>query len=68
MKQTSLDQIGLIISKVIENNPSLFYFQVNLLRAQLIGDRVLAGKEAVAELYKTSYFGHPKDDVLELSL
>ncbi len=68
MKQTSLDQIGLIISKVIENNPSLFYFQVNLLRTQLIGDKVLAGKEAVAELYKTSYFGHPKDDVLELSL
>ena len=57
MKQTSLDQIGLIISKVIENNPSLFYFQVNLLRTQLIGDKVLAGKEAVAELYKTSYFG-----------
>ena len=41
---------------------------MNLLRTQLIGDRVLAGKEAVAELYKTSYFGHPKDEVLELSL
>ena len=41
---------------------------MNLLRTQLIGDRVLAGKEAISELYKTSYFGHPKDDVLVLSL
>jgi len=41
---------------------------VNLLKTQLKGDRVLAGKDAVAELYKTSYFGRPRDDGLELSL
>ena len=41
---------------------------MNLLKTQLKGDRVLAGKEAVAELYKTGYFGRPKDDGLELSL
>jgi len=41
---------------------------VNLLNTQLKGDRVLAGKEAVAELYKTAYFGRPRDDGLELSL
>lgn len=41
---------------------------MNLLRAQLKGDRVLAGKAAVAELYKTSYFGRPKGEELELSL
>jgi tRNA-intron endonuclease, archaea type len=41
---------------------------VNLLRAELKGDRVLAGKAAVAELYKTSYFGRPKGEELELSL
>jgi tRNA-intron endonuclease, archaea type len=38
------------------------------LRAQLKADRVLAGKEAVAELYKTSYYGRPKGEGLELSL
>ncbi|TAH67875.1 MAG: tRNA-intron lyase, partial [Methanosarcina mazei] len=38
------------------------------MKTQLKGDRVLAGKEAVAELYKTGYFGRPKDDGLELSL
>jgi len=41
---------------------------VNLLKTQLKGDRVLAGKEAVAELYKTGYFGRPREDGLELSL
>lgn len=41
---------------------------MNLLRTQLKGDRVLAGKEAVTELYKTGYFGRPKGDGLELSL
>jgi len=41
---------------------------VNLLRTQLKGDRVLAGKEAVTELYKTGYFGRLKGDGLELSL
>ncbi len=41
---------------------------MNFLRTQLIGDRVLAGKEALDEFYKTNYFGHPKDDILELSL
>jgi tRNA-intron endonuclease, archaea type len=41
---------------------------VNLLKTQLKEDRVLAGKEAVAELYKTGYFGRPKGDGLELSL
>lgn len=41
---------------------------MNLLNTQLKGDRVLAGKEAVAELYKSGYFGRPKDDGLELSL
>jgi tRNA-intron endonuclease, archaea type len=41
---------------------------VNLLRTQLKGDRVLAGKEAVAELYKTGYFGRPKGEGLEISL
>jgi tRNA-intron endonuclease len=41
---------------------------VNLLKTQLKGDRVLAGKDAVAEFYKTSYFGRPKGDGLELSL
>jgi len=38
------------------------------LRTQLKGDRVLAGKEAVTELYKTGYFGRLKGDGLELSL
>jgi tRNA-intron endonuclease, archaea type len=38
------------------------------LRAQLKADHVLAGKEAIAELYKTSYFGRPKGEGLELSL
>ena len=38
------------------------------MRAELKGDRVLAGKAAVAELYKTSYFGRPKGEELELSL
>lgn len=41
---------------------------MNLLKTQLKGDRVLAGKEAVAELYKNGYFGRPKEDGLELSL
>lgn len=41
---------------------------MNLLRAQLKEDRVLAGKAALAELYKTSYFGRPKVEGLELSL
>lgn len=41
---------------------------MNLLKTQLKGDRVLAGKEAVTELYKTGYFGRPKSDGLELSL
>lgn len=41
---------------------------MNLLKTQLKEDRVLAGKEAVAELYKTGYFGRPRDDGLELSL
>ncbi len=41
---------------------------MNLLRTQLKGDRVLAGKEAVTELYKTGYFGRLKGDGLELSL
>ena len=41
---------------------------MNLLKTQLKGDRVLAGKEAVAELYKTGYFGRPKCDGLEISL
>lgn len=45
-----------------------FSFKVNLLRTQLKGDRVLAGKEAVTELYKTGYFGRLKGDGLELSL
>jgi len=38
------------------------------LRAQLKKDRVLASKAAVTELYKTSYFGRPKVEGLELSL
>ena len=38
------------------------------MKTQLKGDRVLAGKEAVAELYKTGYFGRPREDGLELSL
>lgn len=41
---------------------------MNLLKTQLKGDRVLAGKEAVAELYKNGYFGRPKGEGLELSL
>lgn len=41
---------------------------MKLLKTQLKGDRVLAGKEAVAELYKTGYFGQPKGNELELSL
>lgn len=38
------------------------------MKAQLKKDRVLASKAAVAELYKTSYFGRPKAEGLELSL
>lgn len=38
------------------------------MKTQLKGDRVLAGKEAVTELYKTGYFGRPKGGGLELSL
>jgi tRNA-intron endonuclease len=41
---------------------------VKILRAQLKKDRVLASKAAVTELYKTSYFGRPKVEGLELSL
>ena len=41
---------------------------MKLLRAQLKKDRVLASKAAVTELYKTSYFGRPKVEGLELSL
>ncbi len=41
---------------------------MNLLKTQLKGDRVFAGKEAVAELYNTGYFGRPKGNGLELSL
>ncbi|MCQ1536711.1 tRNA-intron lyase [Methanosarcina sp. KYL-1] len=38
------------------------------MKAKLKGDRVLAGKEAVAELYKTGYFGRQKGEGLELAL
>ncbi len=41
---------------------------MNLLKTQLKEDRVLAGKEAVTELYKTGYFGRLKEEGLELSL
>ncbi len=41
---------------------------MNLLKAKLKGDRVRAGKEAVAELYKSGYFGRPKGEGLELRL
>jgi tRNA-intron endonuclease len=41
---------------------------VNLLKTQLKEDRVLGGKEAVAELYKTGYFGRLKREGLEFSL
>ncbi|MGB9929724.1 MAG: tRNA-intron lyase [Methanosarcina sp.] len=38
------------------------------MKTQLKGDRVLAGKEAVGELYNTGYFGRLKNGGLELSL
>lgn len=41
---------------------------MKLLKTQLKGDRVLAGREAVAELYNTGYFGRLKKEGLELSL
>jgi tRNA-intron endonuclease len=41
---------------------------VNSLKVQLTGARVLAGKEAIFEFYKSGYFGHPKGDGLEISL
>jgi tRNA-intron endonuclease len=41
---------------------------VNLLTAQLAGDRVLAGKEAVSEFYKSGHFGRLKGNGLEISL
>ena len=69
MEQTSLYQPKLIRSKVIENN--LFYFI--LFSGEPIENTTYrrqspCWKRSVAEFYKTSYFGHPKDEVLELSL
>lgn len=41
---------------------------MKLLKTELKGDRILAGKEAVSELYNSGYFGRPKGNGLELSL
>lgn len=35
---------------------------------KLVKDRVLAGKQAINELYNTGYYGRPKGDTLELTL
>ncbi|MDW7731656.1 MAG: tRNA-intron lyase [Methanolobus sp.] len=35
---------------------------------KLMQDRVLSGKQAINELYKTGYYGRPKGDNLELTL
>ncbi|TGC11391.1 tRNA-intron lyase [Methanolobus halotolerans] len=35
---------------------------------KLMQDRVLSGKKAVNELYRTGYYGRPKEDSLELTL
>ncbi len=38
------------------------------LYGKLIGDKVIAGKQAIEELYLTSFYGRPRGDALELSL
>jgi tRNA-intron endonuclease len=41
---------------------------VTFLIGKLVKDRILAGKQAVNELYNTGYYGRPKGDNLELTL
>jgi len=49
--------------------PSLFtVYRVLGLIGKLKEDRVVAGKEAIEEIYKTSYYGRPKKDNLILTL
>ncbi|MDI6888442.1 MAG: tRNA-intron lyase [Methanocellales archaeon] len=38
------------------------------MRGELIGDRVVLGKDAITKLYSTSYYGRPRESKLELSL
>ena len=41
---------------------------MTFLIGKLVKDRILAGKQAVNELYTTGYYGRPKGDNLELTL
>jgi tRNA-intron endonuclease len=41
---------------------------VTFLIGKLVKDRILAGKQAINELYNTGYYGRPKGDNLELTL
>ena len=41
---------------------------MNYLIGELTNDRVLVDEKGIDELYKTGYFGRPKNDKLELSL
>ena len=38
------------------------------LKGKLTGDIVILEKQAIEELYKKSYYGRPKGDILEVSL